>query len=521
MIKNIKSYIENIFIRFFINFKKYEKIYFNPEELNFSLINFIDQKKIKSIYLNINSLNVNIQNKNSQVYHSFDWLNYSKKLGGANNIKRANQIIESWIDKHRSINSPLWSVDFVSSRYINIVYALDFLSILFDQKLKEKIYRFLYLHYWLLKNQLNYNNKKYKIQSLKALLLGNCIYKRGIKKSLKLLNNLFNDQIDSFGFHKSYNALEHSRFINDLHEIKNIFLFFQVPKNKILLFQINNMTAVIQNLFHHDKSLILFNGSRNTNLKEVNKVINLSKDIIPKKIDSNEEGLVFFKDNEKSIFMDIVRPINETVNSSIHASTLAFELSCKGEKIITNCGSIDRGGFIDDDYLRYSAAHSTIILNNTNISELNRNKSYRRVPNKITFNKEDQKGYILWNSGHNGYINNFNKIVSRKIKIIKNKNEIIGEDSFMSTKSNTNNIIYHIRFHLMPHCNCILTNNKKNAILQINKQSWTFKTSSLLSIEDSIYVNNENKIQQTKQIVISGHVSSRKKIEYWKISKHE
>ena len=85
---------------------------------------------------------------------------YSKKLGWANNIKRANQIIESWIDKHRSINSPLWSVDFVSSRYINIVYALDFLSILFDQKLKEKIYRFLYLHYWLLKNQLNYNNKK-------------------------------------------------------------------------------------------------------------------------------------------------------------------------------------------------------------------------------------------------------------------------------------------------------------------------------------------------------------------------
>ena len=75
MIKNIKSYIENIFIRFFINFKKYEKIYFNPEELNFSLINFIDQKKIKSIYLNINSLNANIQNKNSQVYNSFDWQN--------------------------------------------------------------------------------------------------------------------------------------------------------------------------------------------------------------------------------------------------------------------------------------------------------------------------------------------------------------------------------------------------------------------------------------------------------------
>ena len=35
------------------------------------------------------------------------------------------------------------------------------------------------------------------------------------QKLITILDNLFNDQIDSFGFHKSYNALEHSKFIND------------------------------------------------------------------------------------------------------------------------------------------------------------------------------------------------------------------------------------------------------------------------------------------------------------------
>ncbi len=71
----------------------------------------------------------------------------------------------------------------------------------------------------------------------------------------------------------------------------------------------------------------------------------------------------------------------------------------------------------------------------------------------------------------------------------------------------------------MPNCNCILTNNKKTAIIRIKDQSWLLKTSSLISIEDSIYVNNENKIQQTKQLVLTGYISDRKKIENWIITK--
>ena len=73
----------------------------------------------------------------------------------------------------------------------------------------------------------------------------------------------------------------------------------------------------------------------------------------------------------------------------------------------------------------------------------------------------------------------------------------------------------------MPNCNSILTNNKKTVILQIKDQSWLFKTNSAASIEDSIYINHENKIQQTKQIVLSGYVSDKKKTENWVIKKHD
>mgnify|MGYP003307476712 FL=1 len=57
--------------------------------------------------------------------------------------------------------------------------------------------------------------------------------------------------------------------------------------------------------------------------------------------------------------------------------------------------------------------------------------------------------------------------------------------------------------------------NKKNVIIRTNNQSWLFKSSSTISLEDSIFVNNINQIQQTKQIVITGYIEDRKKTEKW------
>ena len=57
------------------------------------------------------------------------------------------------------------------------------------------------------------------------------------------------------------------------------------------------------------------------------------------------------------------------ISSNLSAGTLSLELSGFGEKIFTNCGASENFGK-NPEYLRYSAAHSTIILQNTNISEI-------------------------------------------------------------------------------------------------------------------------------------------------------
>ena len=59
-------------------------------------------------------------------------------------------------------------------------------------------------------------------------------YKKNHQKNIDYIKFIVDRQIDKLGMHKSYNLLEHSKFINNLNEIKNILLFLN-QKNLIYL----------------------------------------------------------------------------------------------------------------------------------------------------------------------------------------------------------------------------------------------------------------------------------------------
>ena len=224
--------------------------------------------------------------------------------------------------------------------------------------------------------------------------------------------------------------------------------------------------------------------------------------------------------NKLKIFFDITKPTNKLLSQNLHSGTLSFEMSYDNEKIITNCGSIEKRIGRKPEFLRFSAAHSTIIINNTNISELVEKKSYKRVPEKIIFNKNENEQYILCEGLHDGYKNNFKYLVKRKLKIDKKIPKISGNDNIIATKNNLKKSIYNIRFHLTQNCKCSLTNNKKSVLIKTNlNNSWIFESENKLTLEDSININDGKKIYKTKQIVISGYIFSSKKIEQWSISK--
>ena len=474
------------FIFIILRFKSKKKLSYL--DLNFRKIDFTNYKLVKSFIFKKNfylSINKNI--------HSFDFLNFSNKLGGKIGINLSKEAIFGWYKVNKNkLNFP-WSEDLSSRRLINLLYNYEYINSSSKINEKKRLDLIIYIH--IQRISFDFNKKKLtEVTSFDiiAYLLSSSILNKTTKKKIEYIKFIIDKQIDKLGMHKSYNILEHSKFINNLNEIKNIFLFFKIKEANTFDEKILKMTSILNEYFHSDGTMPLFNGSNNIYTKTIYRSLN--------------------KENY------FVQPNKDLISSNLSAGTLSLELSGFGEKILTNCGASESFGK-NPEYLRYSAAHSTIILQNTNISEIKVGTPHVKFPQSVVFRKETNPEQEILEGSHNGYFRKFSKIIKRKLIIYKNRNKLEGEDNFISNKATNDRLIYHIRFHLADGIILNFTNNKKNIIIKTRLNNiWLFKSDSELIIEDSILVDN-NITKPTKQIVIKGILSDKKIIKKWSLEK--
>ena len=483
-------------------------------DLNFRKIDFTNYNKVKSFIFKKRFF----LSKNKNI-HSFDFLNFSKRLGGTIGITLSKEAIFGWHKLNKNKLGFPWLDDLPSKRLINLLYNYEYINSSSNIDDKKKLDFIIYFHI----NRVFFDFNLKKISQLSsfdlvAYLLSCAILKKLNEEKVEYIKYVVDGQIDKLGMHRSYNLLEHSKFINNLKEIRNILLFFKSKKSNIFDETLLKMTSILNEYFHVDGTLPLFNGTNNVYTKSISDSINKENYLKKREFSNISNGIAFYSDKNKKIFFDVVQPNSDMVSSNLSAGTLSFELSGFGEKIITNCGALESFGK-NPEYLRYSAAHSTIVLQNTNISEIKEGNPHIKFPQSVVFRKETNSKEEILEGSHNGYLKKFNKIIKRKIIIHKNANKFRGEDSLISYKDINSRLIYHIRFHLAHNMVLNFTNNKRNIILKTNLNNiWLFKSDSELIIEDSILVDN-NITKPSKQIVIKGVLSDKKIIKKWSLEK--
>jgi len=405
---------------------------------------------------------------------------------------------------------------------LNLIYNFDFYSNSADYGEKKQFNKIIQKHYWSLLIKLKLDNKllNRSIEILKSVLLIEQINDFNSKKTIKKILDHIRLQINQYGMHRSMNPCIQAEYLNNLFEIKSIFLFYKIQVPKEIDLQIINMNSVLKNFLHSDGSIALFNGSNNANISSILKIIQLSGDIKTKNLFNVDNGIAILNINKLKIFFDVTKTEDKLINQNMHAGTLSIEISYNKEKIITNCGSVEKRVGKKPEYLRYSAAHSTITINNTNVSELIEKKSYKRAPKNIELIANEDENNFYWEASHDGYKNNFNRIVKRKLTISKKDFYIKGQDTIISTKINKKNDLFNIYFHLTPGCTSLLTNNKESVLIKTKKDNpYIFKSDHKISLGESISIVDGNKIEKTKQILISNYSINQTKTVKWSISK--
>jgi len=509
--KNLSKSFQLFFLRLGLGIKKYK----NFKDLNFRQSDFINYKIVKYYVLKDNFLN----NKNTHDIHSFNFLLFYQKLGGKKGIELSKKNIFLWFEKFKYYNNLSWNTEYASKRLINLIYCYDFICLISNQKEINKINKILNFHIKRISFELRFK-KPDDITSAEilALVLIECCKNSLNTKLNRKIDYLINLQIDENSVHKSYNMLEHAKLLNNLIEIRNIFLYFNIETSQIFKNNILAMTSVLKTYQHADTTLPLFNGCNNNHNKTIENIFEKEQFVKTKTLTKFKNGIAVYKDLKKILFFDVVQPSNLGFHKNLNAGSLAIEISAFGEKIITNCGGSEMGGE-NPAYLKYSAAHSTIILDNTNISEINENNFNRSFIKKVNLETKDDEGILKLSGTHNGYVKNYKKICKRTLIVSKQKESLRGEDTIISTKSNIQNNVYHIRFHLMPEVSTTITENKKNIIIRTKKNNiWMFKSDNEMVIEKSIFVRNDIAIE-TKQIVISGITSKLNTNVEWSLEK--
>lgn len=202
------------------------------------------------------------------------------------------------------------------------------------------------------------------------------------------------------------------------------------------------------------------------------------------------------------------------------ASTLAFEFSVRGQRLVVNCGGAAFGGgqvpVRIEQGLRATAAHSTLVLDNANSTAVLINGKLGTGVNEVEI---DRRSLDLGNGSatrvegsHDGYSARYN-LVHRRILIMRDDgSELRGEDLLLPSgkKGKRGKVGYAIRFHIGPGIEIGLSEDRKGAGLALPDGTyWQFRmagdaNAATLSVEESMWVDGQGRPQPIQQLVIEG-----------------
>ena len=212
-------------------------------------------------------------------------------------------------------------------------------------------------------------------------------------------------------------------------------------------------------------------------------------------------------------------------------ASLAFEMSHGLQRIIVNCGLPGTNKEAWRQVARATAAHSTVVFNDTSSARFLESGSFKRLlgtpivsgPKDIQVSREERGDAIILRASHDGYADRFKVVHQRALKLALDGHRLDGEELFVSTDGDMipQDIAdeFAVRFHLHPSVKANKLTDGHGAMLVLpNRAAWTFNGyEDRVEIEESVYLPGSDGPRRTVQIVIYGRARKILRI-HWSLS---
>ena len=197
-----------------------------------------------------------------------------------------------------------------------------------------------------------------------------------------------------------------------------------------------------------------------------------------------------------------------------HAGTLALEMSHGRERIVVNCGAYQGLGEEWRLAMRATAAHSTVIVADTNSAELRSAGGLGKGPHSVTRERAEKDGDVWISATHDGYREAYGLSHARQLFLAANGDDLRGEDALTGPAGRG----FAVRFHLHPDVEAALQPEGNAVRLTLpSGGAWRLRAEgAVLSLGESVY-HGDGAPRKTQQVLLDGHVGTQGATVRWAI----
>lgn len=211
--------------------------------------------------------------------------------------------------------------------------------------------------------------------------------------------------------------------------------------------------------------------------------------------------------------VDAAPPPQARAGDAAHAGTLAIELSDGGSRLIVNCGGACPETPLSAELaaaLRTTAAHSTLVLADTNSTRIRAGGALGKGVEEVVVNRNESEDGVWLDMVHDGYVRRFGVCHRRRIFLSADGGNLRGEDLIESApgrrlRRRGARAAFDVRFHLAPAIEITVTADGRGALLKLaDGRIWRFRArGGVLAVDDSVWIDHDSAARATHQLVIS------------------
>src|SRR5207237_10222559 len=191
---------------------------------------------------------------------------------------------------------------------------------------------------------------------------------------------------------------------------------------------IERMAPILRLFRHGDRRLALFNNSTEEDGVRVDLVLTRAEAKERAPAQAPDSGFQRLQAGQSLVIVDTGKPPARDFDREAHAGTLSFELSQGRDRIVVNCGGYRGAKAAWRRVARSGAAHSVLVVGDTNAVEIQADGSLGRGPSTVRCERAEEGGHQWIAASHDGYRPRFGVTYARELYLAADGDDLRGED---------------------------------------------------------------------------------------------